>query len=295
MKFPESWLREHVTVDADRDTLAATLTAIGLEVEGVDLIGDALPGVLVAEIIECEKHPEADRLRVCKVSIGTEIVQIVCGAPNARQGLKAPLATVGAVLPGDFSIKPAKLRGIESFGMLCSAKELGIDADASGLLEFPADAPVGMPIAEYLGLPDASFELKLTPNRADCFSVRGVAYDVAAALQSQVNAFEVPAVPAVIDDDVAVSLNAPADCPRYCGRVIRGVNPKAASPLWLCERLRRAGVRPISVLVDVTNYVMLELGQPMHAFDLAKLNGGIQVVKPSPCLMSVKSPWIPIT
>lgn len=277
MKFPESWLREHVAVEADRDTLAATLTAIGLEVEGVETIGAALPGVVVAQIVSCEKHPEADRLRLCQVSIGSETVQIVCGAPNARAGLKAPLATVGAVLPGDFQIKPAKLCGIESFGMLCSAKELGIDADASGLLELPDDAPVGTPIAEYLDLPDASFELKLTPNRADCFSVRGVAYDVAAALGSSVNAFEIPAVAASSDDAVSVVLDAPEDCPRYCGRVIRGVNPAAASPLWLRQRLQRAGLRPISLLVDITNYVMLELGQPMHAFDLARLEGAIHV------------------
>lgn len=277
MKFPESWLREHVAIDADRDTLAATLTAIGLEVEGVQSIGAPLPGVVVAQIVSCEKHPEADRLRLCQVSIGSQTVQIVCGAPNAREGLKAPLATVGAELPGGLTIKAAKLRGVESFGMLCSAKELGIDADASGLLELPDGAPVGMPIAEYLGLPDASFELKLTPNRADCFSVRGVAYDVAAALGSNVNAFEIPAVPARVDDTVAVLLDAPADCPRYCGRVIRGVNPAAASPLWMRQRLQRAGLRPISLLVDITNYVMLELGQPMHAFDLATLSGAIHV------------------
>src|SRR5690606_2450116 len=171
MKFPESWLREHVAVDADRDALAATLTAIGLEVEAVEEIGSALEGVVVAQIVSCEKHPEADRLKLCKVSIGSETVQIVCGAPNAREGLKAPLATVGATLPGGIQIKPAKLRGVESFGMLCSAKELGIDPDASGLLELPADAPVGARLSEYLSLPDASFELKLTPNRADCFSV----------------------------------------------------------------------------------------------------------------------------
>lgn len=282
MKFPESWLREHVAVDADRDTLAATLTAIGLEVEGVENIGAALSGVVVAQIVSCEKHPEADRLRVCQVAIGSEqTVQIVCGAPNAREGLKAPLATVGSELPGGLAIKPAKLRGMESFGMLCSAKELGIDADASGLLELPDDAPLGASIAEYLGLPDASFELKLTPNRADCFSVRGVAYDVAAALGSSVNAFEIAAVPARVDDVVQVLLDAPADCPRYCGRVIRGVNPAAASPLWLCQRLQRAGLRPISLLVDITNYVMLELGQPMHAFDLASLNGAIHVRRAS--------------
>ena len=277
MKFPESWLREHVSVEADRDTLAATLTAIGLEVEGVEPIGALLPGVVVAQILSCEKHPEADRLNLCQVSTGAQTVQIVCGAPNVRAGLKAPLATVGAELPGGLVIKAAKLRGVESFGMLCSAKELGVDADASGLLELPEDAPVGTPIAEFLSLPDASFELKLTPNRADCFSVRGVAYDVAAALGGAVNEFEVEAVPAGVEDRREIVLDAPADCPRYCGRIVRGVDPTAPTPFWMAERLRRAGLRPISALVDVTNYVMLELGQPMHAFDQSLLKGSIHV------------------
>lgn len=277
MKFPESWLREHVDVAADREALAATLTAIGLEVEAVEVIGAELPGVRVAEIIECQPHPEADRLRLCKVSIGSEVVQIVCGAPNARAGLKAPLATVGAMLPGGVVIKPAKLRGIESFGMLCSAKELGIEADASGLMELPADAPVGTALAAYLNLPDASFELKLTPNRADCFSVRGVAFDVAAALASQVKAMEIPAIAPRIDAVHAVVLEAPADCPRYCGRIVRAVDARAATPVWMRQRLQRAGLRPISLLVDVANYVMLELGQPLHAFDLASIDGAVHV------------------
>lgn len=277
MKFPESWLREHVRVEADRDALDAALTAIGLEVEAVETIGAALPGVVVAQIVACEPHPQADRLRLCQVSIGEQTVQIVCGAPNARAGLKAPLATVGAELPGGLVIKPAKLRGIESFGMLCSARELGIDADASGLLELPDEAPVGMPIAQFLSLPDASFELKLTPNRADCFSVRGVAYDVAAALGGEVNPFEIAPVAASSEEVREVQLAAPADCPRYCGCVLRGVDPTAPTPFWMAERLRRAGLRPISALVDVTNYVMLELGQPMHAFDLDRLDGAICV------------------
>ncbi|HLT43950.1 MAG TPA: phenylalanine--tRNA ligase subunit beta, partial [Luteimonas sp.] len=179
MKFSENWLREHVRVEADREALAATLTAIGLEVEELTALGEGLDGVVVARILACEKHPQADRLQVCKVDAGRgEPLQIVCGAPNARPGLVAPLAMVGAKL-GELTIKAAKLRGVESNGMLCSAKELGVDADASGLMELPDDAPVGTPLAEYLGLPDASIELKLTPNRADCFSVRGIAFDVA--------------------------------------------------------------------------------------------------------------------
>ena len=279
MKFPESWLREHVTVDASREELAARLTAIGLEVENLEPIGAALDGVVVAEILSCARHPEADRLQVCQVSIGANAapVQIVCGAPNARAGLKAPLATVGASLPGGMAISAAKLRGVDSFGMLCSAKELAIDPDASGLLELPADAPVGAALASYLGLPDATFELKLTPNRADCFSVRGVASDVAAAMGTNVNALQIPEAKVDTQARLDVALEAGADCPRYCGRVIEGLDAQAKSPLWLTEKLKRAGLRPINPLVDVGNFVMLELGQPMHAFDADRLQGPIGV------------------
>ena len=275
MKFSENWLRQHVPTAASRDELAATLTAIGLEVEEVTALGAALDGVVVARIVSAEKHPEADRLQVCSVETGSGTVQIVCGAPNARAGLLAPLATVGATLPGGLSIKAAKLRGVESFGMLCSAKELGIDADASGLLELPADAPVGQPLAQYLGLPDASIEIKLTPNRADCFSVRGIAYDVAAATGSAVAPLAIEPVPAAIDAALTVELDAGADVPRYCGRVIEGVDASAPTPVWMAERLRRSGVRPVSFLVDVTQYVMLEIGQPMHAFDRDTLAGPV--------------------
>jgi len=277
MKFPESWLREHVVVDAPREALAASLTAIGLEVEDLQPLGEGLDGVVVAEILSCEKHPEADRLQVCQVATGAGTVQIVCGAPNARAGLKAPLATVGANLPGGIAIKAAKLRGVESQGMLCSAKELGIDADASGLLELPADAPVGQGIAAFLGLPDAAIELKLTPNRADCFSVRGIAFDVAAAMGAEVVPMQIPEAALASGSRLEVSLQAGADCPRYCGRVVEGVDAKATSPLWMTERLKRAGLRPISPLVDITNYVMLELGQPMHAFDADRLAGPVGV------------------
>jgi phenylalanyl-tRNA synthetase beta chain len=277
MKFSESWLREHVKVEASRDELAARLTAIGLEVEEVTALGDSLGGVVVAQIVECARHPEADRLQVCTVDTGNGTVQIVCGAPNARAGLKAPLATVGAELPGGLKIKPAKLRGVESFGMLCSAKELGVDADASGLMELPADAPVGTAFADFLGLPDASIEIKLTPNRADCFGIRGIAFDVAAAFGTRVEPLSIAPVAAVVDEQVAVELHAGADAPRYCGRVIRDVDAAAPTPLWMAERLRRSGIRPISLLVDVTQYVMLELGQPMHAFDRDRLNGPVGV------------------
>lgn len=280
MKFSENWLRHHVPTKASRDELAATLTAIGLEVEDVTALGDSLEGVVVARIVSAQKHPEADRLQVCEVDTGHGMVQIVCGAPNARAGLVAPLATVGATLPGGIAIKAAKLRGVESFGMLCSAKELGVDPDASGLLELPADAPVGTPLATYLGLPDASIEIKLTPNRADCFSVRGIAFDVAAALGGEVIALDATPVPAQSASSMKVVLDAGAKVPRFAGRVIDNVDASVSTPVWMAERLRRSGLRPISFLVDVTQYVMLELGQPMHAFDKDKLEGDI-VIRPA--------------
>ena len=277
MKFSENWLRQHVKTDATRDELAATLTAIGLEVEEMTVLGDALDGVVVARIVECAKHPEADKLQVCQVDAGNgSMLQIVCGAPNARPGLAAPLATIGTQV-GALTIKAAKLRGVESNGMLCSAKELGLDTDASGLLELPADAPVGTPLADYLGLPDASIELKLTPNRADCFGVRGIAFDVAAATGSTVEPLDAVPMPALRDAVLPVELNAGADAPRFVGRVIEGVDATVATPIWMAERLRRSGVRPVSFLVDVTQHVMLELGQPMHAYDRDLLKGPIGV------------------
>lgn len=277
MKFSENWLRQHVPTTATREELAATLTAIGLEVEEVTPLGEALDGVVVARIVSAEKHPEADRLQVCQVDAGgAGMLQIVCGAPNARPGLVAPLATIGTKV-GELVIKAAKLRGVESNGMLCSARELGIDADASGLLELPDDAPVGAPLAGCLGLPDASFELKLTPNRADCFSIRGIAFDVAAACGGEVAALDAAPVPAASDASVEVRLDAGADAPRFLGRVIEGVDASRATPSWMAERLRRSGVRPVSLLVDVTQYVMLELGQPMHAYDRDLLKGPVGV------------------
>lgn len=278
MKFPESWLREHVGIAASREELAARLTAIGLEVEALTPLGEGLGGVVVARILDCARHPQAERLQVCRVEAGEgEPLQIVCGAPNARPGLLAPLATVGAALPGGVAIKAAVLRGVESQGMLCSARELGVDADASGLLELPEDAPVGRPLAAYLGLPDAGFELKLTPNRADCFSVRGIAHDVAAAFGAEVAPLAIAEVAPVATSALDIRLEAGADAPRYCGRVIEGLDAAAPTPLWMRERLRRSGVRPVSFLVDVTQYVMLELGQPMHAFDRGTLRGPVSV------------------
>jgi len=277
MKFSENWLRQHVKTTATRNELAATLTAIGLEVEEMTVLGDALDGVVVARIVDCAKHPEADKLQVCQVDAGNgAMLQIVCGAPNARAGLVAPLATIGTRI-GALTIKAAKLRGVESNGMLCSAKELGIDADASGLLELPSDAPIGTPLADYLGLPDASIELKLTPNRADCFGVRGIAFDVAAATGAEVEPLDAVPMPALTDATLPIELNAGADAPRFVGRVIEGVDASVATPVWMAERLRRSGVRPVSFLVDVTQYLMLELGQPMHAYDRDLLKGPLGV------------------
>jgi phenylalanyl-tRNA synthetase beta chain len=278
MKFSENWLRELVDVQADREQLAHALTMAGLEVEELTPLGEGLDGVVVAEIVGAGKHPEADRLQVCMVDPGQgEPLQIVCGAPNARVGIKVPLAMVGAKLPGGIAIKAAKLRGVESFGMLCSAKELGIDTDASGLLELPADAPVGQPLAAYLGLPDASIELKLTPNRPDCLGLYGLAHDVAALFGSHVKTGEQVAAPVTGAARRGIRLDAGKDAPRYLGRIVEGVDPAARTPLWLAERLRRAGLRPIGAVVDITNYVMLEQGQPMHAFDNDRLEGDIVV------------------
>ncbi len=278
MKFSENWLRELVAIDADRNSLSHALTMSGLEVEELTPLGDGLSGVVVAQIIAAGKHPEADRLQVCTVDAGqAEPLQIVCGAPNARVGIKVPLAMVGASLPGGMLIKAAKLRGVESLGMLCSAKELGVDVDASGLLELPADAPIGVALADYLGLPDACFELKLTPNRPDCLGLFGLAHDVAALFGSSVT---MPAQAAAAVTSTArrgIRLQAGKDAPRYLGRIIEGIDPAARTPLWLAERLRRSGLRPISPVVDVTNYVMLELGQPLHAFDNDSLQGDIVV------------------
>ena len=277
MKFSENWLRSHVPTSVSRDELGAVLTAIGLEVEEVTALGAGLDHVVVARIVSAERHPEADRLQICQVDAGQgEHLQIVCGAPNARPGLIAPLAMIGAQI-GELKIKPAKLRGVDSNGMLCSAKELGLDSDASGLFELPDDAPVGQTLVEYLGLPDASIEIKLTPNRADCFSIRGIAFDVAAACASEVVPFDAAPVAAVGTRELTIDLAAGAEAPRYVGRVIEGINARAATPLWMAERLRRSGVRPVSLLVDITQYVMLELGQPMHAFDLGTLQGSIGV------------------
>lgn len=278
MKFSEQWLREWVNPAISTQQLSDQLTMAGLEVDAVEPVAGPFTEVVVGEIIKAVQHPDADKLRVCKVSVGqSEPLQIVCGAPNARVGLRAPTALIGATLPGDFRIKRAKLRGVESFGMLCSARELGLSEASEGLFELPADAPVGMSLRDYLQLDDHAIELGLTPNRADCLSVMGIAREVAVLNRMALNAPAINEVAPVHDATFPVTLDAPADCPRYAGRVVRGVNARAATPLWMKERLRRSGLRSLGPVVDVTNYVLLELGQPMHAFDLARLSGGIHV------------------
>ncbi|MET3455744.1 phenylalanine--tRNA ligase subunit beta [Pseudomonas kilonensis] len=277
MKFSEQWLRGWVSPQVSRDELIARLSMAGLEVDSVTPAAGDFSGVVVGEVLGTEQHPDADKLRVCQVSNGAETFQVVCGAPNVRPGLKIPFAMIGAELPGDFKIKKAKLRGVESNGMLCSQAELQVGEGNDGLMELPADAPVGQDIREYLGLDDASIEVDLTPNRGDCLSLAGLAREVGALYAAPVTRPVVATVPAVHDEVRSIEVLAPAACPRYLGRVIRNVDLSKPTPLWMVERLRRADVRSIDAAVDITNYVMLELGQPLHAFDLAEINGGIRV------------------
>lgn len=281
MQFSELWLRSFVSPALDSDALGHLLTMAGLEVEEQGGVAAVFSKVVVAQIVEAERHPNADKLRVCKVDAGQgELLQIVCGAPNAAAGLKIPCALVGADLAG-FGIKAAKLRGVESFGMLCSAKELGTSDESSGLLVLPEEAPIGMDVREYLSLDDTLFTIKLTPNRADCLSLTGIAREVSALTASPLTLPSCEPVAVSHADVRAIVLDAPDACPRYTGRVIRGVDAKAPTPEWMKQRLARSGIRSISALVDVTNYVMLELGQPLHAFDNAKLNGAIHVRLPN--------------
>ncbi|HXR90407.1 MAG TPA: phenylalanine--tRNA ligase subunit beta, partial [Steroidobacteraceae bacterium] len=278
MKVPYSWLAEWVKIPWSARELGSRLTMSGLELEALETAAPPFSGVVVAEIRSAERHPQADKLQVCRVSTGSgEDLQIVCGAPNARAGLKTALATVGAELPGGLAIKAARLRGVESFGMLCSARELKLAEDSAGILELPADAPVGQPLRDYLQLDDSILELNVTPNRGDAMSIVGVAREVAALTRASLTGPRIDPIEAGHPDTFAVRLEAPAACPRFAGCIIRGVNNRAATPQWMRERLRRVGLRSISPVVDVTNYVLLELGQPMHAYDLAKLRGEIVV------------------
>lgn len=276
MQFPEAWLRSFVNPRQDTPQLAHALTMAGLEVESVVPVAPAFSGVVVGQILSVEKHPDADRLRLCKVAVGETELQIVCGAPNAAAGLKAPCARVGAKLPG-ITIAQARVRGVESSGMLCSAQELGLAEESEGLMVLPADAPVGTDIRTYLELDDHVFTLKLTPNRADCLGMTGIAREVAAITGT--TAYLPAQAPVMQDafDTLPVMVEASQACPLYCGRVIKGINPNVETPLWMQSRLERSGIRSISAPVDITNYVMLELGQPLHAFDIRKLNGGLRV------------------
>jgi phenylalanyl-tRNA synthetase beta chain len=277
MRISLQWLREWVDVGNDVRALAHALTMAGLEIEGIERAGPELSGIVVGEVLSVERHPDAEKLNVCRVSNGREELQIVCGAPNVRVGMKAPLAQIGAKMPNGMEIRKAKLRGVESSGMLCSAREIGLDEDASGLLDLPPELTTGQDLVLALGLDDTIFEVNLTPNRGDCMSVAGVAREAAAARSTALMAPQIEPVKATIDATFPVRLEAPAACPKFAGRVVKGIRAGARSPWWMQERLRRAGVRPINAAVDVTNYVMLELGQPMHAYDLHRLKGAIVV------------------
>lgn len=277
MQFSENWLRSLVNTDLDSQALSHALTMAGLEVEEMQPVAAPFSKVVVAKILSAEKHPDADRLQVCKVDVGlAEPLQIVCGAANARAGLLAPCAMVGAELPG-ISIKQAKVRGVESFGMMCSSKELGITAEATGLMELDNDAVVGQDIREHLDLNDHLLTLKLTPNRSDCLSITGIARDVSAITGATTCFEEIRPVAVELEQTKSVTVIEQAACPRYAGRLVTDINAKALTPAWMVKRLERSGLRSISAVVDITNYVLLVLGQPMHAFDAAKLNGDISV------------------
>ncbi|MCK6265120.1 phenylalanine--tRNA ligase subunit beta [Vibrio sp. ZSDE26] len=278
MKFNESWLREWVSPSVTTDELTHQITMAGLEVDDVLPVAGEFTGVKVGKVVECGQHPDADKLQVTKIDIGEEeLLDIVCGASNCRLGLTVAVATVGAVLPGNFKIKKAKLRGVPSHGMLCSFSELGIDVESDGILELPEGTTLGMDVRELLELNDVTVDVDLTANRADCFSIRGMAREVGVLNRADVTEPSVTAVAPAIDDVVSIEVKATEACPRYLGRVVKNVNVQAETPLWMQEKLRRCGIRSIDPVVDITNYVLLEQGQPMHAFDLAKVEGGIVV------------------
>ncbi|HEY0665974.1 MAG TPA: phenylalanine--tRNA ligase subunit beta [Gallionella sp.] len=278
MKFSENWLRTWVNPALNSDELGHALTMAGLEVEALEAVAPAFSNVVVAEVLEVVKHPNADRLNVCQVNVGEAApLTIVCGAANVAVGVKVPCARIGAVLPGDFKIKQAKVRSIESFGMLCSAVELGLAEASDGLWLLPADAPVGRMLREYLDLEDKLFTLKLTPNRSDCSGIAGLAREVAALTGSALQPVVIAEPQVTLSEQLPVKVADARACPLYCGRLVRGVNAAATTPVWIQRRLERSGLRAINAVVDITNYVMLELGQPMHAFDVASLFGGITV------------------
>ncbi|TMP28208.1 phenylalanine--tRNA ligase subunit beta [Pseudoalteromonas rubra] len=278
MKFSEKWLREWVNPAIDTEALSEQLSMAGLEVDGVDPVAGEFDGVVIGEVVECGQHPDADKLRVTKVNVGEdELLDIVCGAANCRAGLKVAVAKVGAVLPGGFKIKKAKLRGQPSHGMLCAFEELGMAESSDGILELPTDAQIGQSIREYFNLDDVTIDVDLTANRSDCLGIKGLAREVGVLNGIDVNELAIPAVEPTIDDKIEIELVNSQACPRYLGRVVKGINLDAVTPLWMVEKLRRSGIRSIDPVVDITNYVLLELGHPMHAFDLNAIEGGIKV------------------
>lgn len=278
MKFTESWLRTVVDPKINTAELCDQFTMLGLEVDSAEAIAPSFNNVVVGEIVEAAKHPDADRLRVCLVNIGAkEPLNIVCGAANARSGLRVAVATIGAVLPGGFTIKEAKLRGVLSQGMICAEDELGLPKTIEGILELPLDAPVGRNLREYLSLDDIIIDLSITPNRGDCLSIVGLAREIALKNKLSLHRPKIKKTPAQLKDKLTISLRAPEACPRYCARIIKNINNQASTPLYITTRLMHAGIRSISPVVDILNYVMLLLGQPMHAFNLQKVQGHIQV------------------
>ncbi len=279
MKFSEQWLREWVSPALSTQALADQITMAGLEVDAIEPVASAFEGVVVAEVVAKAPHPDADKLSVCQVDDGSgEPVPVVCGAPNVAEGQKVPFARVGGVLPGDFKIKKAKLRGVESRGMICSASELGLAEETSeGILVLPVGAPAGEDFRDFLGLDDHTIEVDLTPNRGDCLSVKGMAREVGVLNRLAVEGPSITPVAPAHDETFPVRVEDAEGCPRYLGRLIKGVDVTAETPLWMVERLRRGGIRAIDPVVDVTNYVMLELGQPLHAFDRANLQGAVVV------------------
>ena len=277
MRFSKNWLLQWVNPKKTTAELCQQFTDAGLEVDFYEPAAPAFSGVIIAQITQAKAHPDAEKLQICTVDDGKTSLQIVCGANNARAGLKVALATVGAVLPGDFEIKPAKLRGVESYGMLCAEAELGLAEVSSGIMELPDDAPIGEDIREYLELNDEIIDIDLTPNRGDCFSLRGLAREIGVINELNVSEPKIQAIQPAIEETFEIEIKVPEACPRYCARVIKDIDIHVNTPLWLQERLRRSGIRSINPVVDVTNFVMLALGQPMHAFDLEKIQDKIIV------------------
>lgn len=278
MKFSESWLREWVNPALDSEQLGEQITMAGLEVEGITPVAGAFSQVVIGEVVDCQPHPDADKLQVTKINVGADkLLEIVCGAANCRQGIKVAVAMIGAVLPGDLKIKAAKLRGQPSEGMICSWRELGIAIDADGIIELPIEAEIGQSLREYLNLDDSCIEISVTPNRADCLSIQGIARDLAVMTGSDWKQPNFPAIPQQHDQQLSIQVLAPDACPRYLGRLLTEVDATVTTPLWMQEKLRRSGIRSVDVVVDVTNFVMLELGQPMHAFDADTLKQGLVI------------------